>query len=248
MSMTLRTSSLNSGRINSSTKGFPSASSLRKPVIVAVFWFHCVILPCVLTPKIGAFAVSIRRSKSPAADSTSFTASRNLVMSCPTITTPVTLPLASKRAVAFNNMSTRLPSLVINGTSKFAVSTPLQAWVRTSRTLGTYSGVMNSLTKWWPRTSSRENPVSLTAFVFHSVTLPSTSTPMIGAFALSISRCKSSAMVRCSARLRSKSVMSCPTPITPLTSPVVPRRAVAFRDISRLLPSLVWSGKVKFAV
>mmetsp|Transcript_20626 Transcript_20626/g.51576 ORF Transcript_20626/g.51576 Transcript_20626/m.51576 type:complete len:201 (-) Transcript_20626:520-1122(-) len=86
------------------------------------------------------------------------------------------------------------------------------------------------------------------AFRFHSVTMPSRSTPKIGAFAVSMSLAKSSAFRCCSLVISRILVMSWPTPMTPVTSPSGPRRAVALRRISLRLPCLVKSGNSKLAV
>ena len=73
-------------------------------------------------------------------------------------------------------------------------------------------------------------------FWFHSETSPFWSTPRMGALAESISRCRSSAIdiTSCSACLRS--VMSCPTPITPMGVLLASTRVVALSSTSTFLP------------
>mmetsp|Transcript_98990 Transcript_98990/g.255936 ORF Transcript_98990/g.255936 Transcript_98990/m.255936 type:complete len:201 (+) Transcript_98990:1229-1831(+) len=86
------------------------------------------------------------------------------------------------------------------------------------------------------------------ALRFHSVTIPLRSTPKIGALAVSIRRDRSSATRSCSLVISRISVISCPTPITPVTSPSGPRLVVALSRIIRRSPSFVKSGNSKLAV
>mmetsp|Transcript_20628 Transcript_20628/g.51598 ORF Transcript_20628/g.51598 Transcript_20628/m.51598 type:complete len:322 (-) Transcript_20628:3640-4605(-) len=230
------------------TKFLPMASLFEKPVISAVFLFHSETLPFLSMPKMGALAVSIRRVKSSATCLASPMTLSNSVMSCPTPTTPMTAPFESRLGVAFNKTVYRLPCLEIKGNSKFAVSSPDKALRSTSWTDLRSSGWMKFCTKFFPMVSSLVYPSMSAAFLFHSVTRPFKSTPNIGAFALSIKRDKSSAMRICSLVLSRICVMSCPTPMTPVTSPSGPRRVVAFSKMSLRSPLLLNNGNSKLAV
>jgi len=87
-----------------------------------------------------------------------------------------------------------------------------------------------------PSTSDFVKPVMLERFSFHSLTRPSWSTPRMGALAESISRCRSLAIpiTSCSAFFRS--VMSWPTPMTPIGFEFASTRVVAFSSTSTFLP------------
>mmetsp|Transcript_44399 Transcript_44399/g.127117 ORF Transcript_44399/g.127117 Transcript_44399/m.127117 type:complete len:341 (-) Transcript_44399:267-1289(-) len=245
---TVWTSSRYSWATNSSTMIFPVDSSLGYPVKSAAFLFHSDTRPSKVTPKMGALAVSIRRYKSSAIVLLSSSALRMFVISCPTPSTPVTVPFASRRGVAFSRMSLRFPSLAIRGNSKFAVSSPWHAEIRTCWTRSRNSGVMKSSTRSLPIVSSLGNIDKSAAFLFHSVTRPSTFTPNIGAFAVSIRRDRSSATILLSVKAFLIAVISWPTPTTPVTFPLVSRRVVAFNRMSTVWPSLVNKGNSKFAV
>mmetsp|Transcript_57028 Transcript_57028/g.131188 ORF Transcript_57028/g.131188 Transcript_57028/m.131188 type:complete len:210 (-) Transcript_57028:824-1453(-) len=94
-----------------------SASASTAPTTFRISWYTC--------------AETVRCAASAASASIFFSsksrAARISVMSCPMPTTPITLPCSSRREVAFSRISTRLPSLVISGKSKLAVSTPRSA-------------------------------------------------------------------------------------------------------------------------
>mmetsp|Transcript_41324 Transcript_41324/g.128439 ORF Transcript_41324/g.128439 Transcript_41324/m.128439 type:complete len:251 (-) Transcript_41324:242-994(-) len=231
-----------------STNGLPIVASRVQPEIPAAFWFHSVTFPFLSMPKIGALAVSMTRVRSSAMRVDWVMASRYFVMSWPTTTTPLTWPSALRRGVAFNKTSICDWSFVRRGNSKLAVSWPSKAWFRTSWTFTLKSSVMNSSTRGLPMVSSFGKPEISAAFRFHSVTLPSLSTPKIGAFADSMSRDRSSAMECCSEVILRSSVMSCPTPMTPTISPLALRRVVALSRISRLFPDRLNSGNSKLEV
>mmetsp|Transcript_94054 Transcript_94054/g.210819 ORF Transcript_94054/g.210819 Transcript_94054/m.210819 type:complete len:264 (-) Transcript_94054:212-1003(-) len=97
-------------------------------------------------------------------------------------------------------------------------------------------------------TFSLAKPVTSMTLRFHSMTQPALSTEMIGAMAVSTMYLNSAARRSASSFCLFNSVMSWPTPITPVTSPFCPWRVVAFSRISRRVPSLVNSGNAKFAV
>mmetsp|Transcript_89571 Transcript_89571/g.253733 ORF Transcript_89571/g.253733 Transcript_89571/m.253733 type:complete len:216 (+) Transcript_89571:390-1037(+) len=80
---------------------------------------------------------------------------------------------------------------------------------------------------------------------FQSVMQPSLSMPMIGALAVSMMFRNSVATRMASDFCWLSSVMSWPTPMTPVTTLSAPLRVVAFSRISRRLPSLVYSGNSK---
>mmetsp|Transcript_76283 Transcript_76283/g.192044 ORF Transcript_76283/g.192044 Transcript_76283/m.192044 type:complete len:231 (-) Transcript_76283:663-1355(-) len=226
-----------------STNDFPMASSLPQPEISAAFWFHSVIKPLASMQKIGAFVVSIMRVQSAATCSLLCMASRKTVMSWPTPAQPVTFPSESLVGVAFSKISTLLPSFDTSIISKFALSSPCQARSRAQWTWYLFSSAMNSSMSIWPSASSLVKPDTSSAFLFHSVTRPVTSTPKIGAFAVWMKRARPSAMRCCSAIAVLISVMSCPTPMTPRTTPSALRRVVVLSKISRRWPSFVHNGK-----
>ena len=82
----------------------------------------------------------------------------------------------------------------------------------------------------------------------HFVTIPSRSTPKMDVFAVSMSCDRSSATRSCSLVISRISVRSCPTPMTPMTSPFGPRLVVAFSRISLRCPNFVKRENSKFAV
>ena len=114
-------------RMKSSTRLRPMTSEGAKPVTCAIFWFQMLMQPLRSTPKMGAFAFSIKRVYSCCCE-------RNCVMSCPMPITPVISSRLSWREVALSSTSTRLPSLVISGNSKLAVSSPVSALSKTAFT------------------------------------------------------------------------------------------------------------------
>mmetsp|Transcript_20629 Transcript_20629/g.51609 ORF Transcript_20629/g.51609 Transcript_20629/m.51609 type:complete len:201 (-) Transcript_20629:1282-1884(-) len=195
----------------------------------AAFRFHSVTIPFKSTPKIGALAVSMSRERSSAMRSCSPVISRISVMSCPTPITPVTSPSGPRLVVAFRRMTFFSPLLVKRGNSKLAVSLPIKASRNTALTESLNSSVMKFPTKDFPMVSLLGNPSKLDAFAFHSVTLPWTSMPKMGALAVSINLIKSSATRLDSAITWFNSVMSCPTPTTPVILPLASRRVVALR-------------------
>mmetsp|Transcript_7332 Transcript_7332/g.22427 ORF Transcript_7332/g.22427 Transcript_7332/m.22427 type:complete len:404 (+) Transcript_7332:295-1506(+) len=158
------------------------------------------------------------------------------VMSWPTPMTPTMLPLRSRRDVALSSTSTRRLSLVKRGNSKLDFSRPWSALSSTSLTEARNSLVMYTSTRSLPMTSSLEKPVMSAALLFHSFTLPLSSIPKIGALAVSMKVCNCCATRTFSASTRLRSVMSCPTPITPTILPSTPRFDVTLSKMSiRLL-------------
>mmetsp|Transcript_64172 Transcript_64172/g.196289 ORF Transcript_64172/g.196289 Transcript_64172/m.196289 type:complete len:235 (+) Transcript_64172:25-729(+) len=97
------TECLNSSVIKLSTSDLPMVSRFVKPNKFDALTFHSVTLPCLSIPKIGAFAVSIRRMRSSAMRLDSALAASCSVMSCPTPTTPTILPFESRRVVALSS-------------------------------------------------------------------------------------------------------------------------------------------------
>ena len=67
-------------------------------------WFHSVTRPLVLTPKIGAFAVSINLAKSSAAPRARSSARFKSVVSFPTKIAPTMFPAASRRVDALSKI------------------------------------------------------------------------------------------------------------------------------------------------
>ncbi len=102
-------------------------SSPAKPMSFDALRFHTLTRPLRSMPKIGAFAVSIKREYS-------CSWAMRAVMSWPIPTTPVTRFCASLLVVAFSSTSRRAPALVTSGNSKFAVSTPFSAFLKTACT------------------------------------------------------------------------------------------------------------------
>jgi len=90
--------------------------------------FQTFTRPSRSIPKIGAFAVSMSREYS-------CSCAMRAVMSWPMPTTPITRFCSSRLVVAFNRICTRAPSFVTRGNSKFDVSTPTSAFVKTFCTL-----------------------------------------------------------------------------------------------------------------
>ena len=80
-----------------STSRTPITSSLLKPVISTDLRFHSLTSPSASMPKIGALAVSIISLRSVATRESSASVRLGMVMSCPTPTTPMTLPAESLR-------------------------------------------------------------------------------------------------------------------------------------------------------
>mmetsp|Transcript_72641 Transcript_72641/g.210274 ORF Transcript_72641/g.210274 Transcript_72641/m.210274 type:complete len:213 (+) Transcript_72641:316-954(+) len=204
--------------------------------------FHSVTKPFTSTPKIGAFALSINRERSSAMRICSLVISRICVMSWPTPITPVISPSGPLRVVAFRRMSRRSPLFVNKGNSKLAVSVPNKAELSTWLTDSRNSCVMKPDTRFLPMASILLYPSKLDALAFHSETLPCTSMPKIGAFAVSMRRVRSSAMRWARSEAVLISVMSCPTPTTPIMSPFASLRAVAFSRMSRCSPAFVKRG------
>mmetsp|Transcript_95828 Transcript_95828/g.165162 ORF Transcript_95828/g.165162 Transcript_95828/m.165162 type:complete len:221 (+) Transcript_95828:3469-4131(+) len=169
-------------------------------------------------------------------------------MSCPTPTTPTSWPWESMRGVAFSSSSIWRPCFVSSGSSKLAVPSPWSALLKTSCTDFLNSLQMNSSTKSCPIISSLPNPVIVAAFWFHSLTFPLTSMPKMGALAVSISFCKSFAIVSSCFSATLRSVISCPTPTTPTTFPLASRRVAAFKRTSMRSPVLVYNGNSKLPV
>mmetsp|Transcript_75066 Transcript_75066/g.207041 ORF Transcript_75066/g.207041 Transcript_75066/m.207041 type:complete len:213 (+) Transcript_75066:674-1312(+) len=198
-------------------------------------------------PKIGALAVSISRVKSSATRDLSFMVSRILVRSWPHATMPAIPPRASRKVAPLIVNTSCPPSFVFRFTSNSprSSSLPLLAFLITSRTTCLQSSPINSSTRGRPSTSSLVYPDIWATLSFHSMHKPFLSMPMIGALAQRMSRAMSSASRFCSAVTRRISVMSWPTPITPVTSPSAPRKAVAFINTSRWSPPLVISGNSK---
>mmetsp|Transcript_64174 Transcript_64174/g.196295 ORF Transcript_64174/g.196295 Transcript_64174/m.196295 type:complete len:425 (+) Transcript_64174:394-1668(+) len=217
----------------------PSTSERLTPDNLLIFWFHSVTWQCWSTPKIGAFAESIKRASSSAVRSAVSLATLKSVMSCPTPMTPMSWPSGPLRGVALIKIWTfRSNSLVNSGNSKFAVSLPLSASLMTLLTESLYCSLMKLLTSSFPKASGFVYPVMLATMRFHSVTCPATLTPKMGAFAVSISRIKSSA-TRLDSSINSLiSVMSWPTPTTPITEPRASRRGVALSRTVKLRPDL----------
>mmetsp|Transcript_64182 Transcript_64182/g.206761 ORF Transcript_64182/g.206761 Transcript_64182/m.206761 type:complete len:211 (-) Transcript_64182:15-647(-) len=204
--------------------------------------FHSVTQPSRSMPMMGAMAVSMMFLNSVAWRTASDFCWFSSVMSWPTPTAPMTLPSRSRRGVAFSRMSRFSPLLEYSGSSKFPTSSPWSARSSTSCTRIWCAWAMNSLTKSCRRVSCREKPLICAALRFHSFTQPCTSTPKMGALAVSMSRDRSSA-TSCDSRISARSsVMSWPTPMTPVTSPSAPRRVVEFSKMSRRRPSLVKRG------
>mmetsp|Transcript_8838 Transcript_8838/g.25265 ORF Transcript_8838/g.25265 Transcript_8838/m.25265 type:complete len:237 (-) Transcript_8838:456-1166(-) len=220
--------------MNSFTRFRPITSSLAKPVSFDALRFHTFTRPLRSMPKMGAFAVSIKREYS-----CSFAI--RAVMSWPMPTTPLMRLCSSLRVVAFRSTSTRTPAFVTRGNSKFAVWTPARALMKTFCTRSLKSSVMNSFTRCRPITSSLEKPVRFDALRFHTLTRPFESMPKIGAFAVSMRRAYS-----CSCAIRA--VMSWPMPTTPMTLFFSSRRVVALSSTCTRVPALVTRGNSKFAV
>ncbi len=241
-SSTALTDALYSSVIKSRTKSCPSTSSFLNPVILAAVWFHSLIRPSASMPKIGAFAVSMNWVNSAAMRSDSSWAILASVISWPTPMTPIILPSTSRRVVALSHTSTRLPSLVYKGNSKFEDSIPWSAFSSTALTDALYSSVIKSRTKSCPSTSSFLNPVILAAVWFHSLIRPSASMPKIGAFAVSMNWVNSAAMRSDSSWAILASVISWPTPMTPIILPSTSRRVVALSNTLTRVPSLVYKG------
>mmetsp|Transcript_75074 Transcript_75074/g.207082 ORF Transcript_75074/g.207082 Transcript_75074/m.207082 type:complete len:217 (-) Transcript_75074:605-1255(-) len=196
-------------------------------------------------PMMGALAVSMMCLNSAALRMASDFCLFNSVMSWPTPTTPLTLPSAPRLGVAFSRMSCFSPLLEYSSNSKLPTTSPPRAVSSTSSTRVLCSASMNSAAKGRPRVSWRVKPLIIATFRFHSLTQPFTSRPKIGAFAVSINLDRSSA-TSCDSRITARSsVMSWPTPMTPLTMPSAPRRVVAFSRRFRRVPSLVNSGNSK---
>mmetsp|Transcript_25068 Transcript_25068/g.72287 ORF Transcript_25068/g.72287 Transcript_25068/m.72287 type:complete len:241 (+) Transcript_25068:411-1133(+) len=204
-------------------------------------------MPLVSTPKIGALAVSISRDRSSATRCCSAVMALICVMSCPTQITPMTSPFGPRRVVAFNSTTAFFSPSLTRGNSKLGVCSPLSAFSSTWPTESLNSSAMKFDTRDLPIASSYENCDNSANFKFHSVTRPWMSTPKIGAPAVSMMRPKSSAMRSASVFCCFNSVMSWPTPSTPMMEPSSPRLGVAFRRTSRRLPALVNNGSSKFA-
>ena len=153
-------------------------------------------------------------------------------MSCPTPITPTTLPLTSLRVVAFSSTSTRLLSLVNSGNSKLAACTPISALSSTSFTDWRNSSVMYAPPGSAPSPRPCVKPVISAALLFHSFTSPLESMPKMGAFAVSMKLCSSFATRVISSLPCLRSVMSCPTPITPTACRSRLSRVVAFSSTS----------------
>mmetsp|Transcript_12812 Transcript_12812/g.25501 ORF Transcript_12812/g.25501 Transcript_12812/m.25501 type:complete len:237 (+) Transcript_12812:709-1419(+) len=167
-------------------------------------------------------------------------------MSRQTAMTPITLPLRSRRVVAFSSISTRFFSLVKRGNSKLAASRPFRAPSNILFRDARCSSVMKSCTRFRPSTSWLENPVISAAFLFHSLTVPLASMPNMTAFAQSINASSSWATRVCSSITIFVSVMSSPDPMTPTILPSTSRRGVTFKIISTWSKSLVKTGNSKF--
>ena len=97
------------------------------------------------------------------------------------------------RVVALSNTVKASPCLDFNTNFKLAVSFPTSASCRTRDTEFLKSGWVKFCTRFLPIVSLEVNPEISAAFLFHPVTMKFRSTPKIGAFALSMSRDKSSA-------------------------------------------------------
>mmetsp|Transcript_27410 Transcript_27410/g.72807 ORF Transcript_27410/g.72807 Transcript_27410/m.72807 type:complete len:224 (+) Transcript_27410:134-805(+) len=214
----------------------------------AAFRFHSVTIPSTSTPKIGALALSMSLDKSSAILSCSLALSRICVMSCPTPMTPVTSLLGPRLVVALINTSRLSPPFVNKAISKLAVSLPINAKERTSLTDCWNSSVMNVFTRSLPIVCSLLKPSKRAAVAFHSVTLPFVSIPKIGALAVSISLPKSSATCLDLATASFNSLMSCPTPTTPVTLPALFRRVVALSNTVYRFPLFDSKGNSKLAV
>ena len=80
-------------------------SSVSKPMRCEAHWFQTLTRPSRSIPKIGAFAVSMRRAYS-------CSWAIRAVMSWPMPTTPMTLFFSSRRVVALSSTCTRVPALV----------------------------------------------------------------------------------------------------------------------------------------
>mmetsp|Transcript_14026 Transcript_14026/g.43561 ORF Transcript_14026/g.43561 Transcript_14026/m.43561 type:complete len:237 (+) Transcript_14026:188-898(+) len=217
-----------------STSELPNVSEAKKPVKFAEQTFHTLTSPFMSTPKMGAFALSMSLEYS-------CSCAMRAVMSWPIPTTPMTLPCSSLLVVAFSRISTDLPALVTSGNSKFAVSSPFKAFVKTSCTRSRCSSRIKSLTRFLPFVSSLLNSVTVSAFLFQTLMRPFTLTPKIGAFAVSINLAYS-----CSCATRA--VMSWPMPTTPLMRFCSSLLVVAFSNTSTRTPALVTNGNSKFAV
>mmetsp|Transcript_30644 Transcript_30644/g.78055 ORF Transcript_30644/g.78055 Transcript_30644/m.78055 type:complete len:202 (+) Transcript_30644:206-811(+) len=199
-------------------------------------------MPQVSTPKIGALALSMSRDRSSTMRSCSLVISRISVMSCPTPITPVTSPFGPRRVVALSRISLRCPNLVNSGNSKLAASSPIKAASRTFFTDSLNSSVMKFATRSLPMVSARLKPSRVEALAFHSVTLPCTSMPKMGALAVSMSLVRSSATRLASAMTCFSSVISCPTPTTPSVLPSASQRAVALSSTVYCLPCFETRG------
>ena len=142
------------------------------------------------------------------------------VMSWTTTTTSVTLPLLSRRVVAFSNTVNVLPDFDLRTNSKLAVPFPASASCKTSSTyfLGRESRHLSCLS---------------VPFCYPELQIYTEA----WGIALSMRRDKSSATRSCSLVTSRICVMSWPSPITPVTSSFGPRRVVAFSKISRRSPN-----------
>ncbi len=94
----------------------------------------------------------------------------------------------------------------------------------------------------FPNTSSFLNPVIVSEVWFHSFTKPWLSIPKIGAFAVSINLLNSFATDSETVRSLSNSVISCPTPSTPVIFPLKLRRVLEFSNTITRAPSFANSG------
>mmetsp|Transcript_75360 Transcript_75360/g.220992 ORF Transcript_75360/g.220992 Transcript_75360/m.220992 type:complete len:202 (-) Transcript_75360:103-708(-) len=166
------------------------------------------------------------------------------VMSWPMQITPRMFPYELMCGAALRRKVTGSFQAVATSTSKFGVDWPAKASDSTrcasARQLSR-TKLRNSL----PTTWSLAKPVTSMTRRFHSMTQPVLSTPTMGAVAVSIMCLISSALRMASDFCLFSSVMSWPTPMTPVILPSAPLRVVALSRISRRCPSLVHKGNTK---
>uniref|UniRef100_A0A7S4EA17 Uncharacterized protein n=1 Tax=Pelagomonas calceolata TaxID=35677 RepID=A0A7S4EA17_9STRA len=115
--------------MNSFTRCRPITSSLEKPVRFDALRFHTLTRPFESMPKIGAFAVSMRRAYSC---SWAILA----VMSWPMPTTPTTCFCSSLRVVALSSTCTRVPGFADDAPAVVAARRRVQQNLQHDAALG----------------------------------------------------------------------------------------------------------------